>query len=382
MKNIAILGSTGSIGKSTLDVIRKFPEEFKVVALTTNSNIDVLAQQIKEFHPLFVGVADRTSVGKLSSVLSRKIKLFSAQDGIAALAGQKEIDEVVLAISGSAALMPLLSAIRSAKTVALANKEALVMAGPLIMREAQKNNVKIIPVDSEQSAIWQCIEKEDKAKLKGIYLTASGGPLLKVDNRRLKAIRVKDVLRHPRWKMGRKITVDSATLMNKGLELLEAMFLFQVPLEKIKILIHPEAIIHSMVEFVDGVVMAQLSVTDMRIPIQYALSYPDRLENDFAGIDFYRLGVLHFEKPSLRRFPCLGLAVQAARELGTLPAVMNAANEVSVDEFLRKRLEFIAISKVVAKVMDEHKNISRPSLDEIITADSWARKEAYKLCHC
>jgi 1-deoxy-D-xylulose-5-phosphate reductoisomerase len=289
------------------------------------------------------------------------------------------IEKILMAISGSGALFPLLKAIDSGKEIALANKEALVMAGAIIMNKAAKKKIKIIPIDSEQSAIWQCLESQDKSKLKNIYITASGGPFRETKNSNLKGVSVKKVLNHPRWKMGRKISVDSANLMNKGLELLEAMFLFGLPCEKIKIVIHPQAIVHSMVEFIDGVVLAQLSATDMRIPIQYALSYPVRLANPLPGLDFYKLNELQFYAPDFNRFPCLRLAYRAACTLGTMPAVLNAANEVCVDEFLNKRIDFLFIPKIIERVIDRHRNTLKPNLGDILKADCWAREEAYKV---
>jgi len=379
MKNIAILGSTGSIGESTLRVIRHFPDKFRVVGLSTNSNIELLEEQIKEFHPLFIGVRESNASRRLKSRLKSGVKLFEGEEGLEALVQEKEIEKIILAISGSGALAPLLKAIESGKQIALANKEAMVMAGPIVMNEARKKNVKIIPIDSEQSAIWQCLDGEDQKKLKNIYLTASGGPFRQAKFEDLRGVPVKKVLKHPRWKMGRKISVDSATLMNKGLEVLEAMFLFGVSSDKIKVLIHPEAIVHSMVEFVDGVVLAQLSATDMRIPIQYALSYPERFSNSLPCLDFYKLQELHFQKPDFKRYPCLRLAYQAARDLGTLPCVLNAANEVCVDEFLKERLGFVFIPKVIEKVMLGHKNKKNPDLGGIRQADAWARREAHKI---
>jgi 1-deoxy-D-xylulose-5-phosphate reductoisomerase len=369
------LGSTGSIGQSALAVIRNFPAKFRVAGLSTNSNVGILSKQISEFRPYFVCVNNKKSAGKLSPGPG-KFKLFTGEDGLEALVSQAQIDKILLAISGSAALLPLLKTIDNGKDIALANKEALVMAGPLVMEKAKKKKIRIIPVDSEQSAIWQCLNSEGTAKLRTIYLTASGGPFRKVPKKGLRNISIKRVLRHPRWKMGKKITVDSATLMNKGLELLEAMFLFDVPCDKIKVLIHPEAIVHSMVEFIDGVVLAQLSATDMRIPIQYAFSYPERLNGLPARIDFCKLKGLHFERPDYKKFPCLRLAARAAEELGTMPAVLNAANEVSVEQFLKNRISFMFIPKIIERVLDSHRNIRKPDLDNIRQADAWARKEA------
>ncbi|MBM3249368.1 MAG: 1-deoxy-D-xylulose-5-phosphate reductoisomerase [Candidatus Omnitrophica bacterium] len=379
MKKIVILGSTGSIGQNALEVVRHFPDRFRVLALSANSNTALLLSQAKEFLPERVCVADPEAAEKLKGKLPEGIRLLFGEEGLEELAGLPQAEEVVMAISGFAALKPLIKAIENGRQVALANKEAIVSAGPLVMRKANEYKARIIPVDSEQSAIWQCLEGRDTGRIKNIYLTASGGPLRRASGRDLKKISLKRVLAHPRWKMGRKISVDSATLMNKGLELLEAMFLFGVPHEKIKVLIHPEALVHSLVEFVDGVVLAQLSATDMRIPIQYALSYPERLSNSLPGIDFYRLKKLHFEAPDFGRFPCLGLAYQAARDSGTMPAALNAANEVSVGEFLKGRLGFSAIPQVIEKVLSAHRNRFNPDLEEVFKADARAREEARRI---
>jgi len=377
MKHIAVLGSTGSIGQSALAVIRHFPDRFRVTGLSTNSNIDALYEQVKEFRPLFVCVRDTAASKKLKEKLKVGTRVLAGDEGLEALVENKAVDEILLAISGSCALLPLLKAIEAGKQIALANKEALVSAGPIVMNKAAAKKIKIIPVDSEQSAIWQCLDGEDRLRLKKIYLTPSGGPFWQARQKDLKDVTIRKALKHPRWKMGKKISVDSATLMNKGLELLETMFLFNVASDKIEILIHPEALVHSMVEFIDGVVLAQLSATDMRIPIQYALSYPDRLSNaSLPSIDFCKLKELHFQAPDFKRFPCLRLAYQAARELGTTPAVLNAANEVSVEEFLKKRLRFISISGVIEKVLERHRNKTNPDLNDIRQADIWARSEA------
>lgn len=379
MKHIIILGSTGSIGQGTLEVIRQFPRRFRILGLSTNSNIYVLYQQIKEFHPEFVCVKDINAAYRLRPKLNSKVRLLVGETGLEEIIQNNRTDEIVLAISGSSGLRPLLKAIDSQKTIALANKEALVMAGPIIMDKAKKKKVKILPIDSEQSAIWQCLDGEEKSKLKNIYLTASGGPFRQSGKKDLKDISVTQVLRHPKWKMGKKITVDSATLMNKGFEVLETMFLFNIERDKIKILIHPEAIIHSMVEFVDGVILAQLSVTDMRIPIQYAISYPERLYTTLPSIDFFKLKKLQFQEPDFKKFPCLELAYRVAAALGTMPVVLNAANEVSVDEFLKGRLKFVSIPKVIEKVIDRHNNIKQPNLEDILEADIWGRLQAYKV---
>ncbi len=382
MKRIAILGSTGSIGRNTLEVIRNYPDKFRAVGLSTNSNIALLYQQIKDFHPAFVCVRDEFAAAKLSSKLkSRGIKLFTGEAGLEETVADRRIDKVVLAVSGAGALPALLKAIDTGKDIALANKEAFVIAGHIIMKKAAEKKINILPIDSEQSAIWQCLKNEDKKKIRNIYLTASGGPFRQKSKKDLRDISVHDALKHPRWKMGPKISVDSANLMNKGLEVLEAMYLFNIEPKRIKVIIHPQAIIHSMVEFQDGVILAQLSVTDMRIPIQYALTYPERLKNLLKQIDFCKLSRLDFQEPDFRKFPCLGLAYRVANEQGTAPAVLNAANEVSVDEFLKNRLTFISIPKIIEKVLDKHRNVIEPRLDDILEADNWARREAYNLIH-
>lgn len=376
MKNIAVLGSSGSIGENTLAVVRSLPGKFRVVALSVNSDIESLYGQIKEFRPKLVCVNDKHCASRLKKRLNSGTKVLCQEEGLSQIVKDKSIELIMFAISGSAALAPLLEAIKSGKDIALANKEALVMAGGLIMSAAKRNKVKLLPVDSEQSAIWQSLKGEPASEVKTIYLTASGGPLKDLPYCKFKSVTLGEVLKHPRWKMGKKITVDSATLMNKGLELLEAMFLFAVPAQKIKILIHPQAIIHSMVEFNDAVVIAQLSATDMRIPIQYALTYPQRLANHSTRINFCRLGEVSFESPDFKRFPCLRLALEAARKLGTMPAVLNAANEVSVAGFLNKEINFVSIARVVERVMRKHRNLENPVLSEIIQADAWARQEA------
>jgi 1-deoxy-D-xylulose-5-phosphate reductoisomerase len=375
MKNIAILGSTGSIGKNALEVIRHLPGKFRVVGLSANSNSALLLKQIKEFKPEFVCVRNIEAAREVEANLPSRIKLFKGDEGISLLVEEEKVQQVLVAISGSAALKPLLKAIDSGKKIALANKEALVMAGSIIMDEARKKKVSIIPIDSEQSAIWQCLEGKDLSKVKNIYLTASGGPLRNLKKTELRGVSVDNVLKHPRWKMGRKISVDSASLMNKGLEVLETVFLFGIPADKIKVIVHPEAVIHSMVEFVDGGVLAQLSETDMRIPIQYALTYPERLSNSLPSLDFYKLRGLHFEKADFEKFPCLKLAYKTARELGTAPAVLNASNEVCVEKFLRKELDFSCIPEVIEEVLSRHDNTLKPDLEQILKADAWARDE-------
>lgn len=382
MTSIAVLGSTGSIGANTLDVARRFPEKFRVSALSANSSADVLLSQIKEFRPVSVCVNDEIRADILKKKIKQVVpafkgKIFGGKQGLLDMIEEGSFDKLVLAISGSAALDPLLKAIDKGRDIAIANKEALVMAGAIIMDKAAARKVRIIPIDSEQSAVWQCLEPENKNRVRNIYLTASGGPFRNLSLAKFGDVSVKDALRHPRWKMGRKITVDCATLMNKGLEVIEAMYLFGISVDKIKIIIHPESIIHSMVEYDDGVILAQLSITDMRIPIQYALSYPKRTASGLGQLDLYKLAQLNFERPDFNRFPCIGLAYQAACGRGTMPAVLNAANEISVEEFLKNKLRFTEIPKVIEKVLNKHKNKTGPSLSDIWEADKWAREEAY-----
>jgi 1-deoxy-D-xylulose-5-phosphate reductoisomerase len=376
MKRIAILGSTGSIGRNTLEVIRNFPDKFRVSALSVNSDIRGLARQVRAFKPALVCITEKSVAQKFKARAKPGLKVFSGHEGLEELLKDKRIEMVVLAISGAGCLKPLISAIKNKKEIALANKEALVMAGPIISKIAKDHRVKIIPIDSEQSAIWQCLKDEERKNIKNIYLTASGGPFLGFKKSRLKNIVLGDALKHPRWKMGKKITVDSATLMNKGLEVLEAMYLFGIGPDKIKVIIHPQSIIHSMVEFTDGVILAQMSVTDMRIPIQYALSYPQRLTARFGRLDFLKLKSLNFSQPDFENFPCLGLAYRAAYAGGSMPAVLNAANEVAVGEFLKNRIKFTDIPELIKKVMDCHCTVKNPEIDDILAADKWARDKA------
>jgi 1-deoxy-D-xylulose-5-phosphate reductoisomerase len=377
MKSIAVIGSTGSIGKNTLDVIRQFPDSLRVAALCAHSNVELLSAQVREFKPELVCLTGQSKTDFPKP--GRRTRFFRGFSGLEEMLEDRRIDMVVMAIGGSSALLPLWKAIEVRKEVATANKEALVMAGGLLSRLAAEKKVKIIPIDSEQSAIWQCLEKEDPEKLSKIYLTASGGPFRLHSKAQLKNITLKDALAHPRWKMGKKITIDSATLMNKGLEVLEAMCLFGVKAKDIEIVIHPESIIHSMVEFVDGVVMAQLSQTDMRIPIRYAMSYPQRLPGKARKLNFFQIKSLNFAKPDFEKFPCLALAFLAARDGGTMPAVLNAANEVSVAAFMEGKLKFTSIPEIIGKVMKRHRLLKDPALNDVLDADNWARIEALSL---
>ncbi len=375
-KRIAILGSTGSIGINTLKVIEAFPDKFKVVALTACNNVRLLEKQIRQFKPEYVAVGQNriNDLRKRTSLSSRQI--FDVTTQIEELVSLKCVDVVVLAIRGSIALWPFLAAVRSGKVIAPANKEAIVMAGHIIMKEAKRHRATIVPVDSEQSAIFQCLQGVDRQDVRKIYLTASGGPLKDVRRTKFDTLSVKQILAHPRWKMGKKITVDSATLMNKGLEIIEARWLFDMPIKNIDVVIHPEAIIHSMIALKDGSILAQLSTTDMRIPIQVALGFPRRLESKLPALDLFKVGPLTFEKPDEKKFPALSLCREVGRKEGTLPGVLNAANEVAVEAFLRGALSFTGIYRTVEKVVRKHDNVASADLKEIQSADSWARREA------
>jgi len=374
--NVAILGSTGSIGINTLKVIDRFSDRFQVIALTAYNNHELLARQARRYSPDYVASAP-AGIEYLKKNLSlKKVKICSIDQDLSMIASLSTVDIVVIAMRGSAALMPFLAAVRAGKTVAPANKEALVVAGDLLMAEAQAHGAKVIPIDSEQSAIFQCLEGQDRSKLKRIHLTASGGTLRLVPKSKFDRLTVKQILEHPRWTMGPKITVDSASLMNKGFEVIEAQRLFNLKADEIEVVIHPEAIIHSMVEFVDGTVIAQLAVTDMRLPIQYAMTHPERLSTGLKSLDFTQLKSLNFEKPDLEKFPALKLAFYAARRGGSLPCVLNAADEEAVEAFLDGRIKFTQIYAIVEKVVLKHKVKMKPNLRTILDVDAWARQEA------
>lgn len=375
-KRVAILGSTGSIGVNALKVIERHSDQFEVVALTAFNNVDLLIRQIEQFRPRHVAVGPKGLSCLEKQIISKNTKLWDARSEIGDIVALPEVDIVILAIQGTAALLPFLNAVRNRKTVAPANKEALVMAGHILMAEAKKYGVTIIPVDSEQSAIFQCLEGRNRKDLKRILLTASGGALRCVKKSSFSRLTVQQVLSHPRWKMGKKITIDSATLMNKGLEVIEARWLFDVPVDEIDVVIHPEAIIHSMVEFQDGSILAQLGVTDMRLPIQYALTFPQRFPTGLKTMDFVELKQLTFEKPDFRKFPALELCFVVGRKGGTLPAVLNAANEEAVSAFLSERIRFTKIVQIVEKVVSLHRGVATPTLNEVLSADQWAREKA------
>jgi 1-deoxy-D-xylulose-5-phosphate reductoisomerase len=376
VRRLAILGSTGSIGRQTLDVVRALPDRFRVVGLAAGRNTSLLAEQVQKFKPEFVSYAassgDKETADRLTAA---GCKILSLEE----IASHPDADIVVVATSGTAGLGATLAAAKAGKTIALSNKESLVAAGEIITAEVKKSGARILPVDSEHSAIWQCLNGE-KQTPRRIILTASGGPFRTYSREQMAGITVEQALKHPSWQMGRKVTVDSATLMNKGLEVIEARWLFNVPVDDIKVLVHPRSIVHSMVEFVDGSVKAQLSYPDMHLPIQYALTYPDRLANPaLPSFDWTDFPDLAFEEPDMDKFPCLRLAVAAGGEGGTFPAALCAADEAAVELFLSGRIRFTDIARLVEKALEKHQNMRHPSLEEIIAAGERARGLVFKL---
>ncbi len=381
MKRLSILGATGSIGKSTLDIVRMHPDRFQVKAMTAAYNIQCLAKQIKEFKPEIVAVIDKDQAHELTHLLDgpARPQILFGEPGYVEAASYKDTDMVLLAMVGAAGLKPALAAIEAKKQIALANKETLVMAGDIVMAKAMENGVSILPVDSEHSAIFQCLQGNRKEDVRKLILTASGGPFRKKPFQEFKTISLEEALRHPTWTMGHKITIDSATLMNKGLEIIEAHHLFNVSCEKIEVVIHPESIVHSMVGFQDGTVMAQMGQPDMKGAIAFALSNPERLDLKMEFPDFTGLHALTFEKPDTKKFPSLLFAFDACKEKGTLPAVLNAANEIAVNAFLEKQIGFMDIFRIISKTMETHTRIDNPDLYSIIEADFWAREKAQSL---
>jgi 1-deoxy-D-xylulose-5-phosphate reductoisomerase len=378
LKKIAILGSTGSIGCNALQVIEQFPDRFQVVGLAAGRNIDLLTEQIQRFRPKVAAVLDQDLANDLAGRLpgDTGVEVLAGSTGYQELASHTDADMVLSSMVGAAGLIPTLGAIRAGKDVALANKETLVMAGALVMGEVKKYKVTLLPVDSEHNAIFQALEGHRREDLQRILLTASGGPFLNLPKEQLESVTPAQALAHPNWEMGAKITIDSATMMNKGLEVIEAKWLFEVPVEKIDVHIHPQSIVHSMVEYVDGSVIAQLGMPDMRVPIAYALAYPERLKLDLPTLDLFSVQTLTFQEPDLGRFPCLDLAFTACKAGGTMPAVLNASNEVAVQAFLDNRIPFLGISRLVDKVMQDHELAQATELEAILAADTWARTRA------
>ncbi len=375
-KRVVILGSTGSIGLSALKVARDIPNHMEVIALAANSQADSLIAQAHEFKPQAISISDETLFHKIQSEAPKETKTYCGQQGLIELATLPDADLILIAIVGTQGLQPALAAIRAGKDLAVASKEILVMAGEIVMREAQKYGVRILPVDSEHNAIFQCLEGHPHNHVQRLILTASGGPFRKSTQEEIASATPEQALKHPTWKMGSKITIDSATLFNKGLEMIEARWLFDIPIHRVDIVIHPQSIIHSLVEFIDGSQLAQLSHSDMCFPIQYAITYPMRLPNTLRPLDLATLGSLTFEAPDPHRFPAITLARQAGERSGTLPAVFNAANEIAVAAFLNHKISFPSIWKTVEATMQAHTVIPHPTLEEIIDADAWARQHA------
>ncbi len=378
MKKLSILGSTGSIGKNTLEVISKNPDKFEVVALAAGNNIDLLESQIKNFNPEVAAVFDESAAEDLRK-RGLSVEVLSGEEGMKEAATLSGVDMVVSAIVGSPGLVPTYEAIKAGKDIALATKEALVMAGKLVMSEASKRGVSIIPVDSEHSAVFQCLDSRDMKEVEKIVLTASGGAFRQKSVSELDSVTPSAALKHPNWDMGRKITIDSATLMNKCLEVIEAFWLFDVSLDQIDVIIHPQSIIHSMVKFIDGSIIAQMSVPDMKGPISYALSYPARFGDVLPSLDLAEIKTLTFEEPDTKKYPALSLTYDALSAGGTMPCVLNAANEVAVDAFLEEKIPFTGISRLVSDTMAEHDVLKAETIEEIVGVSDWARQKALDL---
>jgi 1-deoxy-D-xylulose-5-phosphate reductoisomerase len=377
MKRISILGSTGSVGVNALKVVHHFKDRFEVIGLGAGRNTELLRKQALEFHPKAVSVATEDLARPLRAELGAVgIEVFSGDEGLISVATDPRTELVLSAMVGAIGFIPTLKAISAGKDVALANKETLVVAGPIIAEQAEKNRVRLLPVDSEHSAIWQCLQGTKKESVRKLILTASGGPFLRRDLSTFDTIKISEALDHPNWQMGKKITIDCATLMNKGLEMIEAHYLFDEPAEKLEVVIHPQSVVHSMVEFVDGSIIAQMGTADMRIPIQHALSYPDRWENDIPSMDLTQCRTLEFFEPDLTKFPCLTLAHEALRIGGSMTAVLNAANEVAVASFLQETIPFTSIPAIVESTMEKHQTKSHPLLEDVVEADRWARERA------
>jgi 1-deoxy-D-xylulose-5-phosphate reductoisomerase len=378
MKRIAILGSTGSIGCSSLKVIEAHPEAYQVTALAAGKNIDLLAEQIRKFRPLVVAVLGDQEAESLKERLggAQGTRIVSGRQGFIHLATLDEVDTVISAITGAAGLVPTYAAIRAGKNIALANKETMVMAGPLVMEEAKRRGVAVLPVDSEHSAILQCLQGHARDDVRRVILTASGGPFKDFSHEEMEKVTPEQALKHPNWNMGPKITVDSATLMNKGLELIEAKWLFELDIHQIHILIHPQSVVHSMVEYRDGSIIAQLGIPDMITPISYALSYPRHVDTPLRALDLEEIGTLRFMKPDTRKFRCLELALRAAEIGDSMPAVLNGANEVAVDLFLKGRIGFLQIPSLIERTMDAHRPFVIDRIEKVMGADTWAREKA------
>lgn len=380
MKAISILGSTGSIGTQTLDIVSQYPDQFRVVGLATGSNISLLSEQIRQFKPEIVAICSPAQLPELKNAiapLDYSPILLAGEEAIAEVASYGDAETVVTGIVGCAGLLPTIAAIKAGKDIALANKETLIAGAPVVLPLVEKHGIKLLPADSEHSAIFQCLQGVPQGGLRRILLTASGGSFRDLPVEKLASVTVEDALKHPNWSMGRKITIDSATLMNKGLEVIEAHFLFGVDYDHIDIVIHPQSIIHSLIELQDTSVLAQLGWADMRLPLLYALSWPDRIYTDWSTLDLVKIATLTFREPDHKKYPCMQLAYAAGRAGGSMPAVLNAANEQAVALFLDKKIGFLDIPRVIEKACDRHQsdNCVTPTLEDILAADSWARQE-------
>lgn len=379
MKAITLLGSTGSIGTQTLDIVSQYPDQFRIMGLAAGRNADLLAQQIRQFRPQIAAICDPALLPQLKAAiadLTPQPILLAGEEGVVEVARYGDAEAVVTGIVGCAGLLPTIAAIEAGKDIALANKETLIAGGPVVLPLVQKHGVKLLPADSEHSAIFQCLQGVPEGGLRRILLTASGGAFRDLPVEKLATVKVADALKHPNWTMGRKITIDSATLMNKGLEVIEAHFLFGLDYDHIEIVIHPQSIIHSLIELEDTSVLAQLGLPDMRLPLLYALSYPNRVPTDWERLDLVKCGDLTFRAPDHQKYPCMGLAYAAGRAGGSMPAVLNAANEQAVDLFLREKIQFLDIPRLIEQVCDRHHphNLPQPTLDDILAADQWARQ--------
>lgn len=379
MKNVVLLGSTGSIGTSTIKVAEDLPDQIRLLGLAAGNNLELLLEQARKHRPAAVSISDPARAKELANALGTAADVYSGNDGLIKLATLPAADIVLIAIVGTAGLQPALAAIRAGKDIAVASKEILVMAGEIVMNEARKHGVNVLAVDSEHSAIFQCLDGKSPSSVRKLWLTASGGPFrdrVAWPKEKFPEITVERALKHPSWVMGRKITIDSATLFNKGLEMIEARWLFDIEMSRVDVVVHPQSVVHSMVEFVDGSIIAQLSSPDMCLPIQYALTYPQRAGSDRVQTNFAKIGSLTFEEPDVDRFPALALARRAGEVGGTLPAVFNAANEVAVEAFCGRQITFDQIPAQVAKVMKSHEIVEHPTLEQILVADAWARTKA------
>lgn len=375
MKNVVLLGSTGSIGTSTIKVAEDLPDRIRLVGLAAGNNAELLLEQTRKHEPAAISITDPAKARELQDVVGH-IDVYSGEAGLIKLATMPAADIVLIAIVGTAGLKPALAAIRAGKDIAVASKEILVMAGEIVMQEARNQGVRVLAVDSEHSAIFQCLDGKSSDSVRKLWLTASGGPFRTTPKEEFESITVERALKHPSWVMGRKITIDSATLFNKGLEMIEARWLFNIEMGRVEVVVHPQSVVHSMVEFVDGSMLAQLSTPDMCLPIQYALTYPERASSERVQTNLAKLGSLTFEEPDAERFPAIGLARKAGEIGGTMPAVLNAANEVAVEAFVNGRISFPAISETVSRTMAAHQAVIHSTLDQILEADAWARKAA------